>query len=133
MATLDTVKIRDYMSTRLVTFSPDMEVMLAINLLVKHGIAGAPVMDEEGRLVGMLSERDCLNVGLIAAQDTCVAGPVSQFMSTQVVTVEPDMNLTQLASMFLSQPFRRFPVIENGKLVGQISRADVLRAINSLC
>jgi CBS domain-containing protein len=133
MATLDTVHVRDYMTTELVTFTPDMEVMAAINQLVKHGIAGAPVVDAQGTLIGMLSERDCLNVGLIAAQDSCVAGPVRQFMSINTVTVDPDTNLTQLASMFLSKSYRRYPVIEDGKLVGQISRSDVLRAINNLC
>jgi CBS domain-containing protein len=133
MATLDTVRVRDYMSTELITFTAEMEVMRAINELVKHKISGAPVIDKDGKLLGMLSERDCLNVGLVAAQDTCVAGPVSQFMSNRVVTVEPDTNLTQLASMFLSNTFRRYPVVENDKLIGIISRSDVLRAINNLC
>lgn len=133
MATLDTLRVREYMSTQLVTFTPDMDVMAAINQLVKHRIAGAPVVDAQGKLVGMLSERDCLNIGLTASQDTCIAGPVSQFMATKVVTVDPDTNLTQLASMFVSASYRRYPVMEGGKLVGLISRSDVLRAINTLC
>lgn len=133
MPTLDSVRVRDYMTTELVTFAPDMEVMTAVNLLVRNGISGAPVVGREGRLVGVLSEKDCLNVGLIAAQEACAAGPVSQYMSTAVIVVEPDMNLTQLASMFLSQPYRRYPVVTEGVLVGQISRSDVLRAINDLC
>jgi CBS domain-containing protein len=133
MATLDSLRVRDYMSTKLVTFTPEMEVMRAVNLLVQHGIAGAPVVDKEGRVVGMFSEKDCLSVALVASQDSCIAGPVSQFMSTKVVTVDPDTNLTQLATMFVSQSYRRYPVLEGGKLVGQISRSDVMRAINSLC
>jgi CBS domain-containing protein len=133
MATLDSLRVRDYMSTKLVTFTPEMEVMRAVNLLVQHGIAGAPVVDKEGRVVGMFSEKDCLSVALVASQDSCIAGPVSQFMSTKVVTVDPDTNLTQLATMFVSQSYRRYPVLEQGKLVGQISRSDVMRAINSLC
>lgn len=133
MATLDSLRVREYMSTQLVTFTPDMDVMTAINLLVKNRIAGAPVLDKQGRLVGMLSERDCLNIGLTASQDTCIAGPVSQFMATKVVTVDPETNLTQLASMFVSASYRRYPVVENSQLVGLISRSDVLRAINTLC
>jgi predicted transcriptional regulator len=133
MATLDSVRVRDYMTTKLVTFTPSMEVMAAVNLLVKHGIAGAPVVDQDGKVVGMLSERDCLQIAFVAAQESCVAGPVSQFMSNKVETVDPEMNLTQLASMFTHKPWRRYPVLENGKLVGQISRSDVMRAINSLC
>ena len=133
MATLDSVRVRDYMSTKLITFTPEMEVMRAVNTLVQHGIAGAPVVNRDGQVVGMFSERDCLSVALVASQDTCIAGPVSQFMSTKVVTVDPEMNLTQLATMFVNQSFRRYPVLENGKLVGQISRSDVMKAINSLC
>ncbi|MGQ0618728.1 MAG: CBS domain-containing protein [Panacagrimonas sp.] len=133
MAKLDSVPVRDYMTTQLVKLTPQMEVMAAVNQLVKHRISGAPVVDAQGNLVGMLSEMDCMQVGLIAAEDTCVAGPVSQFMKTSVVSVSPDDSLTQLAQLFLSKPFRRYPVMENGKLVGQISRSDVLRAINSMC
>lgn len=133
MATLDSVRVKDYMSTKLITFTPDTEVMRAVNTLVQHGIAGAPVLDKGGNLVGMFSERDCLSVALVASQDTCIAGPVSQFMSTKVVTVDPEMTLMQLATMFVAQSFRRYPVLQNGKLVGQISRSDVMRAINSLC
>ena len=133
MATLDSARVKDYMSTKLITFTPDMEVMRAVNTLVQHGIAGAPVLDKDGKLVGMFSEKDCLSVALVASQDTCIAGPVGQFMSTKVVTVDPEMTLMQLATMFVAQSFRRYPVLENGKLVGQISRSDVMRAINSLC
>lgn len=133
MATLDSVRVRDYMTTKLITFTPEMEIMSALNKLVSNGISGAPVLDKAGHVVGMLSERDCLNIAFIAAQESCVAGPVSQFMSKKIVTVDPDMNLTQLATMFVSASYRRYPVMENGKLVGQISRSDVLRAINSLC
>lgn len=133
MATLDSVQVRDYMTTDLVTFTPDMEVMQAVHTLVEKGISGAPVLDHDGRLVGMLSQRDCLSIALVAAQDSCTAGPVRQFMSTRIITVEPDTNLTQLASMFTSSPFRRYPVLADGRVVGQISRSDVLRAISAMC
>lgn len=135
MAKLDSVVVRDYMTPadKLVKFAPHTEVMAAINLLVKHHISGSPVVDEAGKVVGMLSEMDCMQVGLIAAEDTCVAGPVSQFMKENVISVSPDDSLTQLAQMFLTKPFRRYPVMEGGRLVGQISRSDVLKAISSLC
>lgn len=133
MATLETVRVRDYMSARLMTFAPEMEVMNAVHQLVSSGHSGAPVVDKDGKLVGMLSERDCLNIALVAAQDTCVAGPVSQFMSSNIETVSPDLSITQLASLFLNRNFRRYPVVEDGKLIGQISRSDVLRAISHCC
>ena len=135
MAKLDSARVRDHMTTvdQLVKLSPQMEVMAAINQLVKHHISGAPVVNAEGELVGMLSEMDCMQVGLIAAEDTCVAGPVSQFMKTEVVSVSPEDSLTQIAQLFLSKPFRRYPVMEGKQLLGQISRSDVLKAINQMC
>lgn len=135
MAKLDLALVREHMTPAegLVQLNPQMEVMNAINQLVKHHISGAPVVDSEGKLVGMLSEMDCMQVGLIAAEDTCVAGPVSQFMKAEPVTVSPDDSLTQIAQLFMSKPFRRYPVMEDGKLVGQISRSDVLKAISELC
>ncbi len=57
MGTLDSVRVRDYMSTKLITFTPETEVMRAVNTLVQHGIAGAPVVNKEGKVVGMFSER----------------------------------------------------------------------------
>ena len=135
MAKLDSARVRDHMTTvdQLVKLSPQIEVMSAINQLVKHHISGAPVVNAEGELVGMLSEMDCMQVGLIAAEDTCVAGPVSQFMKTEVVSVSPEDSLTQIAQLFLSKPFRRYPVMEGKQLLGQISRSDVLKAINQMC
>ncbi|MGB0955867.1 MAG: CBS domain-containing protein [Panacagrimonas sp.] len=133
MAKLDAVQVRNYMTSRLVTLRPDMDVMAAVNQLVKNKITGAPVIDADGKLVGMLSEVDCLQVGLIAAEDSCVAGPVSQFMCTGVTAVSPDDSLTQVANLFISKSYRRYPVLDGDQLVGQISRSDVLRAINSLC
>ena len=135
MAKLDSVTVREYMTPvdKLVKLAPHTEVMSAINQLVKHHISGAPVVDGDGQLVGMLSEMDCMQVGLIAAEDSCVAGPVSQFMKSNVVSVSPEDSLTQLAQLFFTKNFRRYPVIDNGRLVGQISRSDVLKAISAMC
>jgi CBS domain-containing protein len=134
MPSLDAVRVRDYMATQLMTFSPDTEVMSAVHQLVNSGHSGAPVVDAQGRLIGMLSEKDCLNIAMVAAQDTCVAGPVSQYMSRDVRTVGSDLSITQLATLFLNNShFRRYPVVDEGKLVGQISRTDVLRAISDCC
>lgn len=133
MSTLDTVQVRHYMTTKIISFPPEMEVMNAVNELVKHRIASAPVVDAAGRLVGMLSERDCLSIAFIASSDTCVAGPVSQFMSQKVASVAPDTSVTHLCTMFTNASHRRYPVVDNGKLIGIVSRRDALRAIVDAC
>lgn len=124
--------VRDYMAGQLVTFKPDTDVMDAIHKLVHHRIAGAPVVNDQGDLVGMLSELDCLKVALNAGYYGDWGGPVSDFMTTEVESVDADMNIVDLAQKFLNSGFRRYPVLRNHRLVGQISRRDVLRALNEL-
>jgi len=133
MRTLGSVVVRDYMQTQVVTFTPDMEVMTAINELVKHRISGAPVLDADGNLVGVLSEKDCLKVALTAGYEGVPAGIVAEYMTHNAVTVTPDTPILEIASRFLDSAVKRYPVVKSGKLVGQISRADVLRAINEIC
>jgi CBS domain-containing protein len=124
--------VKDYMSGRLVTFSPQTDVLDAIHELVLHRIAGAPVVDDHGQLVGMLSELDCLKVALTANYHDERGGPVAEYMTTETETVEADMNIIDLAQRFLDSGFRRYPVVTDNRLIGQISRRDVLRALEEI-
>lgn len=124
--------VKDYMARTLVTFKPDTEVLDAIHELVKHRIAGAPVVDDAGNLLGMLSELDCMKVALDAGYHGNWGGPVSGFMSDGVKTVDADMSIIDLAQLFINSRYRRFPVMQGTRLVGQISRRDVLRALEVL-
>ncbi len=130
MAALDTITVKDYMNAQIVSLAPDTDVMAAINTFVRRGIGSAPIVDERGQLLGMLSEKDCLKFGLAASYEGVQGGPVSGFMTPDVVTVTPDTPILQVATMFVDSNFKRFPVIKDGKLLGLISRANVLRAIN---
>ena len=126
-------RVKDYMSGRLLTFSPDTDVLDAIHKLVEHRIAGAPVVDDHGNLVGMLSELDCMKVALTAGYHGEMGGPVSDFMTADTVTVAADMSILDLAQLFLESGFRRYPVVTaDNRLIGQISRRDVLRALQTL-
>lgn len=129
---LKSALVRSYMAGKLVTFKADMDVLDALHELVQHRIAGAPVVDDQGELIGMLSETDCLKVALNAGYYGDWGGPVADFMSHDVETIDADMNIIDLAQKFLSTGFRRFPVLRNNRLVGQISRRDVLRALSEL-
>jgi CBS domain-containing protein len=124
--------VRDYMAGHLVTFKPDTDVMDAIHELVHHRIAGAPVVDDKGDLVGMLSELDCMKVALNAGYYGDWGGPVSEYMTAEVESVDSEMNIVDLAQKFLESGYRRFPVLRNNRLVGQISRRDALRALSEL-
>ncbi|MDH3415771.1 MAG: CBS domain-containing protein [Gammaproteobacteria bacterium] len=124
--------VRDYMAGSIVSFKPETDVLDAIHELDRHRIAGAPVVNDRGELVGMLSELDCLKVSLNAGYYGDWGGPVADFMTPDVETVDADMNIVDLAQKFVDHGFRRFPVLRNNRLVGQISRRDVLRALTTL-
>ena len=126
------VVVKDYMARTLVTFKPETDVLDAVHELVKHRIAGAPVVDDAGNLVGMLSELDCLKIALHAGYHGDWGGPVSDYMSAGVETVDAEMSIIDLAQVFLDTKFRRFPVVVRNRLIGQISRRDVLRALEHL-
>jgi len=131
---LKSVLIKDYMATNLSTFTPETPISEAIQFLNTHKISGAPVIDGQGCLVGMLSEKDCLKVALQSSYyEDWVGGAVSEYMTSDVETVEDSASVVDLAEKFLDSSYKRFPVLnEDGSLVGQISRSDVLRALDIL-
>jgi CBS domain-containing protein len=130
MARVGTAK--DFMAKELVTVHPETDAYEAIVRLLKHQISGMPVTDAAGNLVGVLSERDCLTTLVQAQYHELPTASAGELMSTDVRTVSPDTDILQVAKIFLENRFRRLPVVENGRLVGQISRRDVLRAIQAV-
>lgn len=120
------------MATKLMTLMPGTDIHQAMRLLLDNRLSGAPVVDGEGNLVGVLSKKDCLKVAFSASYHKDWGGAVSDYMNRDVQTVEADTDIVEVAEIFLKGPYRRFPVMENGRLVGQISRHDVLRALDEL-
>lgn len=125
------LRIRDFMATNLHTVTPDTEIMSAVKLLVDLDISGLLVTDDGGALVGVLTERDCIDVALQSGYFDEAGGLVQDFMTTDVETIDADASMMDLAETFTRAPFRRFPVVEDGRLIGLISRRDVLRALSS--
>ena len=123
---------RDFMSSDLVVLTPDMEILRAMELLMTRGISGAPVVDPHGNLVGILTERDCLGVAFDASYHQQPGGKIAEYMSRDVETVPASLDLVAVIERFLRSRYRRFPVLEGTRLVGQISRRDILRAILEL-
>jgi CBS domain-containing protein len=126
---LKSIKVRDYMTRHLVTFRSDTDLFTAINRLLEPRIAGAPVVDSQGHLIGLLSEGDCLRGILSGAYYEAIGGVVSSYMNTEVETISPETDIIEVSEIFLRGRLGRLPVVENGRLIGQISRSDVLRAV----
>ena len=124
--------VKDFMSWPVVTLNPDMDILEAMEVLLEKRISGAPVLDKLGNLVGMLSEKDCMRVALDAGYHGQLGGRVAEYMHPQVETVDADASIIDIASKFLHHQYRRYPVIQDNRLVGQISRRDVLKALTAL-
>ncbi|MGB3277594.1 MAG: CBS domain-containing protein [Pseudorhodobacter sp.] len=123
-------KIRDCMACDLIKLAPDMEINRAMGILLEHRISGAPVLDATGQLVGVLSKKDCLKAALNASYYSEWGYRVEDYMSRDVRTLDAETDIVEAAEAFLTSPFRRFPVLSDGQLVGQVSRADILRALS---
>jgi len=131
---IQAVHVDNYMTRRLVTFHPDQTMDQIVETLLTKKISGGPVIDDNGNLCGIISEGDCLKEVVKGKYNNSpsMSGKVSDHMATDVITVTPDMNIFELAQMFLNKKLRRFPVLQDGKLVGQISQKDVMRAVLKL-
>ncbi|ARU89533.1 CBS domain-containing protein [Pseudomonas sp. M30-35] len=125
---LKSIKARDYMTTHLVTFRAETDLFTAINRLLEHRISGAPVVDSQGRLIGLISEGDCLRATLSGAYYESIGGTVGDYMSRNIESISPEASVIEVSERFLQGKLGRLPVIADGRLVGQISRSDVLRA-----
>lgn len=129
MAKLATV--REHMDVRPLTLKTHTPILDAVDFLLDNRITGAPVVDEAGTLVGVLSEKDCLRLIARGVDADLPKGSVGDFMTTELSTIEPDMNIYFAAGVFLGHTVRRLPVVEKGKLIGVITRFDILRAIQT--
>lgn len=123
------MRVRDYMVRKVVTIPPDSEITRAVRLLIENDISGLVVTDSLGKVVGILTERDCIRIATQSGYFDELGGPVADYMSSPVIMVSPDEDLMNVAIRFIDSKYRRYPVVENGKLLGIISRRDVLRAL----
>lgn len=125
------ITVADYMSKRLVTLTRDSGVIDAVKLLLNHKITSAPVVDQQGRLLGMFSEKDVMRIVLETVYNQSMSGKVGDYMSTEVISVDAESSIVDLAEKFEQTTVRSFPVFQDNELVGVVSRTDILRALAS--
>ena len=122
--------VREFMDRYVDTLSPETGIMEAVDFLLEKRVTGAIVANSQKEVVGILTELDCLK--LVTLGDADHAGPpkgkVKDFMTTKVQTIPPSMDIYYAAGLFLNVRFRRFPVVEDGRIVGAVTRFDILRA-----
>lgn len=129
---LHSLNVGDYMTRSIVSFSPEQDVIAAAKFLSERGFSGAPVVDDTGNLAGILSDTDCIRAMIKFGFDPDWRGLVSEFMSPDVSTVDIDDSILEVAQRFTEKRFRRYPVMEDNRVVGVVSRIDVLRALDRI-
>ena len=127
---MQTIKIKDYMSSNVTTFKPEDSAIDALRQLIKKGRSGAPVLDNSGKLVGILSEFDCLKEALQGGYYQEAGDRVADHMTKEPDTVQQDDDIISCAELFLKGR-RRLPVLNGEQLVGIITRQDFGRALIS--
>ena len=126
--------VSDYMTRDLITFTSDQSIESVMQSLIKNRISGGPVINGKSELVGIISETDCIKqisesrYYNMPMQDMTI----EKYITKDVDTLDGNMNIFDAASLFIKSHRRRFPIVENGKLVGQISQKDVLKAAMQL-
>jgi len=126
----ENIRVSDYMSRNLIKFKPEQSVLEVMHILVKKRISGGPVVNDKNELIGIISEGDCMKQ---ISESRYHNHPmenlsVENHMIKDVETIDGNMNVFDAANKFLENRRRRFPIVENGKLVGLISQKDVLKA-----
>jgi CBS domain-containing protein len=124
------LEAKDIMRTNLITVTEQTPVHEAIDLLAENKITGLPVVDGDNRLVGIVSEKDILIMAYHKITHTCDevvnSRKISDVMTSEVVSFRPEDTLADVCQCFMGSSFRRVPVLDDGELVGLISRKDII-------
>ena len=129
------VLVRDYMSRNLTRFSPDMDVLEAVGLMVAKGISGGPVVDRLGNLVGVIAEKDCLEAAMQAGYYGSRGGVLRDLMATEFEVADVDDSIMDIARLLQRDGHfynRGVPVMKSNRVVGNISLRDVLKAFQDM-
>ena len=124
------ILVEDYMTSKLTTFSPEQSILEVMESFAKNRISGGPVLDDNGFLVGIISEADCMKQISESRyfNQPILDKSVEKYMTKDVETIPHDISIFDAAGIFDKHNRRRLPVMKNDLLVGQISRKDVVVA-----
>jgi CBS domain-containing protein len=120
------LKAKDVMTKEVITIAPETGLEETIARLVNNKISGMPVCDKEGKVVGMISEKDVLN---FIFSGNIKNTTVKEAMSTHIISFPPDAELDKIALVMGEKQIRRVPILENGRLVGIVSRRSIIKIV----
>lgn len=120
------MQVKDLMSSGVVSISPEENASLAARLLARHNVGALPVCSPDGKLRGIVTDRDIV-LRCIAAESPPEQTSVREIMTRGVVTVAPTDDLREASRLMANDQVRRLPVVENGKVVGMLSLGDLAK------
>jgi len=126
---IEMVKASAIMKTDVITVTRDEDIREAIRIMLLNNVTGLPVVDDDGTVAGIITEKDVLTL-LYSSPDK--PATVEQFMTTNVVCFEQDASLSEVVDCLMMNRFRRVPILDKGRLVGIISRRDIIRHVSNL-
>jgi CBS domain-containing protein len=129
---LSKISVTDYMSKNVITVTPDMEVIQAIKIMLDNKITSVPVLDERGELIGLFSEKDGVKGVVEFSYNQSMDGKVRENMTKETPIIDFEKSVIDAAIQFQEMNTRSLPVFQEGRMVGIISRADVMRALINL-
>lgn len=121
------LKAKHIMKKDVITVKKDTSVYQSLELMVKHRITGLPVVDDDMSLVGVISEKDVLS--LFFEQEDLGQKTVNDFMTQPAIFLDENENMLDVCNLLAKNIFRRVPITSEGKLVGIISRGDIIEHI----
>ena len=126
---MKTTKVSDIMTRNVVTINPEMKLTEAIKLILRHDVSILPVVDAQQDLVGIITEYDIMNLAFSGNAAETIAAEV---MSRDVVTFTPDTDIETLVNFCAKRRMHRVPIIAGKKVVGIVSRRDILREMDRI-
>jgi CBS domain-containing protein len=124
-------KIKDFMTETVHTVFGTDPINMAMEILIEHNITGLPVINKDKTLIGILSEKDILDL-VFKKQDRMLDLPVSHFMTSNVTAFDETDDLEKVCTCLIKRSFRRVPILREGKLVGIVTRRDILKSLMSM-
>lgn len=121
------IPVKDIMTKDVVTVSPQTPIYEALNLLKKHKISGLPVVYEDMKLVGMLTEKDVLEI--LIDHKIAVDAAVEKYMTRKIVSFSENDDVIDVCRLFIHMGIRRVPILKDGKVIGIVSRRDIVELI----
>lgn len=126
----ESIKVKDFMSTSMTVFKPEQSMPEVIEILINNKISGGPVVNDRFELVGIISEGDCIKQ---VSDSQYYNMPIENItvescMARNIETIDGDMTIFDAAKKFLTAKRRRFPIVEDKKLIGLVSQKDILIA-----